>query len=134
MKERIEERFESVETTSNALMVLMVGVCQPVPESTKSTREANQVAFKEALKARYPHCVAINTTTSPPLTLLKCMILGHDFSPDMITAGHIIGLTNTQSFPIVGLNASLHRYHERNGLLLFRDINQRYGQQHIVSL
>lgn len=130
----MKESFESMQITNNALLALMVGVSAPVPVSTQSQREANQDAFKEALKARYPHCVTVDNATSPSSPLLKCMILDHAFSPDMITARHIIGLTNPQSFPVVGLNYSNHRYHERNGLLIFRDIAQKYGNQVIVSL
>jgi hypothetical protein len=126
----MKESFQSMQITNNALLALMVGVAAPVPESTQTQRKVNQDAFKEALKARYPHCVIVRKNN----TLLKCMVLDHALSPDVVTAGHIIGLTNSQSFPAVGLNYSTHRYHERNGLLIHKHIDVKYGHQLVVSL
>lgn len=49
-------------------------------------------------------------------------------------ACHIIPLSNSQSFPRVGLNYSRDRYHERTGLLIYGDIDKKYRHQDIVSI
>ncbi len=106
----------------------MVGVNSPVPESTASQRAQNQDAFKNSLKQRYNNCVDVANPN-----ILKCMVLDHFFAANQVSGAHIIGLTNHQSYSLVGMNYSTDRYHERNGLLLYHDIDVKYGNQLIVS-
>lgn len=112
--------------TQNVVLSMVVSLAAPRPESTESIRKGNQVAFKKALIARYPHC----TDPQKP-SVLMCMVLKHFFSADKVKAGHIIGLTNTQTLALIGLSNG--RYCVRNGLFLYRDINRMYGNQQIVS-
>jgi hypothetical protein len=107
-----------------AMNSLIVKTFQPVPVLSGDELQAAETMFKERLIGRYSRQNG---------EFVKCMILDQFFPEKDISATHIIGLKNPQSFMLVGLNYANDRYDERNGLLVFSDIARKYRQHFIVS-
>ena len=97
---------------------LIIATTTAVPESTASDREGNQIQFKEDLRTRYC-CIHL---TNPNLT--KCMVLNHFFSSDVVTAGHLVSLTDRHIAPLLGFSSV---WDEKNGILVYKPLDVKYG-------
>jgi hypothetical protein len=110
------------------ILRMLLGIVAPKRTSTTSEREYHAVAFKNSLISRYECSHPSNSS------LTKCMILNHYFSTNEVVAAHILGLTNSFSFAAVGLNYETDVWSDRNGVLVYKDIEKKYESQDIVSL
>ena len=115
--------MEAITPINKILMELIA----PKRKSTKSERKFNEVEFKKSLITRY------NCTNPNNPTLLKCMVLNHYFSADTVIAAHVIGLESRVTLSALNLSQR-DLWSERNGLLIYKDIEEKLGAQDIVSI
>ena len=99
----------------------------PKRTSTKSERKFNEAELKKSLSTRY------NCTNPNNPTLLKCMVLNHFFSADTVIAAHIIALESRATLSALSLSQR-DLWSERNGILIYKDIEEKLGAQHIISI
>lgn len=106
------ERFvEAVHDELRPVRLVINALCAAIPVSTSSKRARHEETFKEELIARY-QC---NHPTNE--RVIKCMLLGHFFSRNEVTASHLVGLFNKQVCRIFGIS---NVWDSRNGILLFK--------------
>ena len=116
-----------MEVVTKPIRKLLLDIVSPKKTSNASDRNHHQINFKEALRNRY-RC---KHATNPNVT--RCMVLGDFLSTDVVIASHIIGLTNRLSLSALNLNPDNDIWSERNGLLVYKDIESKYESQDIVS-
>lgn len=104
----------------------LVALAQPRPVSTTTDRKYHQETFKNDLISYY-NC---RDPTYP--NTIKCMVLGHYFNAVDVTAGRILGLTQSQSLNILGLT-SKDVWNCKNGILWHSEIEKKYSSQEIVN-
>lgn len=120
--ERILEVFHD---ELRPLRLAVNALCSATPVSTTSERARHQERFKEELIVRY-QC---NHPTNEHV--IKCMLLGHFFSRNEVTASHLVGLLNKQA---CGYLCISNVWDGRNGILLFKEIDKRFESMEVVSV
>ena len=126
--ESIGDIVSAAVATSNApIRKLLMDIVSPKKTSNASDRRHHQNTFKETLRLRYACIDGENQGVT------RCMVLDKFFSTNVVTASHIIGLTNRLSLTALNLNPDSDIWSDRNGLLLYQDFEYKYESQDIVS-
>jgi hypothetical protein len=89
-----------------------------VPESTHSDRIHNQEMFKQNLRTRYD-CIQLS---NPNVT--KCMVLGMFLSTNLVAAAYLVSLKDREKVSFFGFS---NIWDGRNGILVYKCINDKYG-------
>jgi len=100
---------------------------RPQPSSTKTDRLHHQSKMKRDA------CILYNRTEPSKPNMIKCMVLNEYFSSKDICLSHIVGLRSQHILPIIGLSRA-DLWNPRNGLLLWREIEDYFEQLEVVSV
>ncbi len=92
--------------------------------STVSDRDRHHEDFKEGLRERY------QCKNPGNVHVTKCMILGQFLSTNKVKASHIVGLHERNICSTLGFDDV---WDERNGILLYDEIDKRFESMELVS-